>query len=145
MHSQHNAGELLDRAEDIASLMPKARHLLKLRRAVLQLLPESLARSCTVANARQGRLVIYADSSAIAAKLKLLAPTLRNQLLEIGEQVTSVVVEVQSSAPPRCAVVHGQVMTPAAAAAIETLSERIPESELKSALRTLASRAKPRA
>jgi hypothetical protein len=144
MRSQHNPGEFLDHAENIGSLMPKARHLLELRRAVLQLLPESLSRSCTVANDRQGRLVIFAESSAIAAKLKLLAPALRNRLLEIGQQITSVVIEVQPPPPRANAQLHKPVLTPAAAAALSDLCDRMTDPALKEVLRTLASRAGPR-
>ena len=142
MHSQQNAGAFLDQAEDIGSLMPKARHLLRLRRAVMQLLPESLSGSCSVANARQGKIVLFAQSSAVAAKLKLLAPTLRDRLLEVGEQVTSVVIEVQPPDVRECAKSNASVLTPGAAAALEQLSDRIAESPLKSVLRVLASRAK---
>ena len=142
MHSQHNAGELLERSEDIAQVMPKALVLVELRRLLTRLLPESLARSCAVANARQGKLVVFAENSVIAAKLKLLAPALRNQLLEAGHEVTSVVIEVQ---PPRNAasgaVLHKPRLSVAAGAALRACSDRLPESPLKNALQRLANRA----
>ena len=140
MHSQHNAGAFLDRAEDIGPLMPKARHLLELRRAVTKLLPPSLARCCTVANDRQGKVILFAESNAIAAKLKLLAPALRNRLSETGQQVTSVVIEVQPPAPQGPARLRKPHLTTEAAAALEELSNRVPDEGLKSALRLLASR-----
>jgi len=143
MHPQHNAGAFLDRAEEVGSLMPKARRLLRLRQALAPLLPESLSRYCTVANARQGRVVLFAESSAVAAKLKLLAPTLRNRLLQTGEEVTSVVIEVQPPAAREGAQPHKSVLTARAAEELRALAERMPESRLKAALTTLAGRARP--
>jgi hypothetical protein len=140
MHSQHNAGAFLDRAEDIGALMPKARQLLLLRRAIQKLLPEGLSRSCTVANARQGRVVMFAENSVAAAKLKLLLPALRNQLLEAGQEVTSVVVEVQPPSRPLVRAPDKPQLSPAAAEALSALSHRLPESRLSRVLRDLASR-----
>ena len=146
MPVQRSAGDFLDRAEDVGPLMPKARHLLELRQAVMQLLPESLSRFCTVANDRQGRLVIFAGSSVIAAKLKLLAPTLRNQLCEAGRQVTSVTIEVQPPAPGPQEKVHKPqhkpTISPTAAAEVSKLSERVSDPQMREVLRSLAGRAR---
>jgi hypothetical protein len=142
MHSRHNAGAFLDRAEDIGGLMPKARQLLLLRRAIQKLLPEGLSRSCTVANARQGRIVMFAENSVAAAKLKLLVPALRNQLLQAGQEVTSVVVEVQPPSGPRAQAPDKPKLSPAAAEALSALARRLPESRLSRVLDDLASRSR---
>ncbi len=142
MQSQHNAGAFLDRAEEVGALMPKARRLLRLRQALIRMLPESLSRSCTLANERQGRIVIFAESSAVAAKLKLLAPALRNRLLQTGEQVTSVIIEVQPPARPQDAPPEEKVLTPQAASELEALAAQMPESKLRTAIKTLAGRAR---
>ncbi len=143
MHPQHNAGAFLDRAEEVGSLMPKARRLLRLRQALASLLPESLSPYCTIANTRQGKVVLFAESSAVAAKLKLLAPALRNRLLQTGEEVTSVVIEVQPPPPREGEQPHAMVLTPQAAEELRTVAERMPDSPLKAALTLLASRARP--
>ncbi len=142
MHSQHNAGAFLDRAEEVGALMPKARRLLRLRQALVQMLPESLSRSCTLANERQGRIVLFAESSAVAAKLKLLAPALRNRLLQTGEQVTSVIIEVQPPAPGGPPPPEEKMLTREAASELEALAARMPDSKLKTALKSLAGRAR---
>ena len=137
MHSQQHAGAFLDRADDLG-LVSKAKRLLELRQAVTTLLPGSLSRSCTVANARQGRVVIFAESSVVAAKLKLLLPALRNQLVEAGQDVTAVVVEVQ---PPTRRASTGpspRQMSASAAAALQELSQSLPDSPLAQALSRLA-------
>jgi len=142
MHSQHNAGAFLDRSEDIGALMPKARQLVELSGLVARLLPEPLTRCCYVANMRQGRLVLFAENSVVAARLKLLAPSLCNQLSEAGQQVNSIAIEVQ---PPvqaaRTQVTARPAISARAAQMLSGLSDRLPDSPLKSALRRLAGRA----
>ena len=142
MHSQRNAGEFLDRSEDIGALMPKARQLVELSRLVARLLPESLSQSVAVANARQGRLVLFAENSVVAARLKLLAPGLRNQLLEAGVETTGIAVEVQPR--PSGAASRGtsrQGLSRAAGETLDRFSDGLPDSPLKSALKRLAGRA----
>lgn len=141
---QRNAGAFLDQAEGVSALMPKATRLLTLRRILLKALPSGLARSCSIANAVQGKIVLFADNSVIAAKLKLLAPTLRDQFLKAGVEATSVVVQVQ---PPRIdapAVQKHSVVTEGAARALRELSAQLPDSELKEHVVKLASRARTR-
>jgi hypothetical protein len=137
--SHQSAGDLLDRAEGIAPLMLQARRLLELRGTLLRILPEALSRSCTVASARQGKVVLYAENSVIAARLKLLLPTLRNQLFEAGQEVSALVVQVQP--PARRAVPPARrALSASAAQSLSALSDRLPDSPLKEAVRALASR-----
>ena len=99
MHSQkmhtRNFSTLLDQAEGIGSLMPQARRLLELRRILAVVLPEPLARSCLIANYRQGKVVIFAANNAVAAKLKLISPKLVQHFSERGVEVTGMEVRVQ--------------------------------------------------
>src|SRR3989442_14409881 len=62
----------LDQPDGIAPLMPQARRLIELREILAAVLPESLARCCSIANYKQGNVVIFAANGAIAAKLKLM-------------------------------------------------------------------------
>ena len=72
-------------ADGISSLIPQAQRLIELRQVIAGLLPTNLRRSSSIANYKQGKIVIFAENSAVAAKLKLLAPGLlkfiRNQYL----------------------------------------------------------------
>jgi len=56
----------------IDTLMPQAQRLLELRTILSGALPPNLRRSCAIANYLQGKVVIFADNSAVAAKA---APT----------------------------------------------------------------------
>lgn len=58
-------------------------------------LPPDLARQARVVNFKEGEIVLVAASSAAAAKLRLLAPSLANFLSKQRLQVNSVSIRVQ--------------------------------------------------
>jgi hypothetical protein len=59
-----------------------------------------LARQARVVNFREGEIVLVAASSAAAAKLRLLAPSLVNLLAKQRLQVNSVSIRVQPNESP---------------------------------------------
>lgn len=138
MHSQ-NAGAYLNQPEGIPALMPQAKRLLELRRTLAQLLPEPLARACSIANYKQGRIIVFAENSAVAAKLKLLHPALCSKLSKRGMEVTAMKIEVQPrSEPSRENIPKAANMTQEAARSLTDLCVQLPDSELKLALSRLA-------
>src|SRR5436309_2208188 len=90
-----NPYAFLNQPDGIAPLMPQARRLIELREILAGVLPESLARCCSIANYKQGKVVIFAANGATAAKLKLMLPTLSEQLSKRGIEVTGLEVCVQ--------------------------------------------------
>jgi|SRR5882672_10959547 len=135
-----NPCAFLNQPDGIAQLMPQARRLIELREILAAILPESLARCCSIANYKQGRVVIFAVNGAIAAKLKLMLPTLLEQLSKRTFEVTGLEVCVQ---PPSS---DPQVIEKSAKISLEVvlgltrLGEQLPDSELKIALDKFASR-----
>jgi hypothetical protein len=79
-----NPCAFLNQPDGIAPLMPQARRLIELRESLAAILPESLARCCSIANFKQGKVVIFAANGATAAKLKLMLPTLSERLSQRG-------------------------------------------------------------
>jgi len=135
-----NLDAYLVQADGINSLMPQAKRLLELRQVLLEVLPKPLADLATVANYRQGKIVIFAANSAIAAKLKLLGPTLNDRFAERGIQATALEIEVQPRLgtgsmppPPKAAV-----LTDRAREALAVLASQLTESQLKSTVSTMA-------
>ena len=133
-----NLDAYLMQADGINSLMPQAKRLLELRQVLLKALPKPLADLATVANYRQGKIVIFAANAAIAAKLKLLGPTLMDRFVTRGLQVTALEIEVQPSevtgnTPPKAAV-----LTARAREALAVLASQLIESKLKSTISTMA-------
>ena len=135
-----NLDAYLSHANGIDSLMPQAKRLLELRQVLLEVLPGPMANLATVANYRQGKIVIFAANSAVAAKLKLLGPALMDRFVMRGLQVTALEIEVQPSQgtanmPPKAAI-----LTDRAREALSVLASQLTESQLKSTVSSMAGR-----
>jgi len=137
MHMK-NPCAFLNQADSISALMPQAERLIELREILSSLLPESLARRCSVANYRQGRVVIFASNGATAAKLKLMLPSLLEQFSGRATEVTGLEVLVQALESERQAIEKTATISPEAASELAGLSEQLPDSELKTALARIA-------
>ncbi len=124
----------------IERLAQHAERLARLQRIVEAVIPFALARSCRVANYKRGVVVIHAENSAVAAKLRQLAVTLRTALLTSGSDITEVVLKVQprtatSTARP---APQPKALSARAEQALTTLARTIPaESPLGVSLRRL--------
>jgi len=133
-------GAILTEAEGINSLMPQAKRLLELRRILSETLPGELPQYCSVANWRRGRLVIFAENNAVAAKLKLLCPALGSHFLKCGVEVTGIDIQVQPAKPPLAHREKRSELSQAAASALTDLSSQLYDSKLKSILLSLANK-----
>lgn len=137
MHMK-NPCAFLNQADSIAALMPQAERLIMLREILSSLLPGPLARRCSVANYKQGRLVIFASNGATAAKLKLMLPALLEQLSGRAMEVTGLDVTVQALEPEQQVSEKKAKLSSQAASDLGQLCEQLPDSELKSALARIA-------
>jgi hypothetical protein len=138
MHSK-NLRAYLDSAAGIAALLPQAERLIELRRLYQEIMPRQLLRSSSIVNCKQGNVVIFAENSAIAAKIKLLSPRLVSDFSKCGVQVTGIRLEVQpredrAEQPAKARARLG----PAAAVSLLALARRLPDSKLKQSLVDLA-------
>jgi hypothetical protein len=120
--------------------MPQARRLIELRGILAAALPESLARSCSIANYKQGKIVIFAANSAVAAKLKLLSPALSEELSKRAVEVTGLEVRVQPLDSEGQTVEKSAKMSVEGALRLAQLFEQLPDSELKTVLGRIAGR-----
>ncbi len=116
-----NPYAFLNQPDGIAPLMPQARRLIELREILAAVLPESLARCCSIANFKQGKVVIFAANGAIA-------------------EVTGLEVCVQPLASDPQVVEKSAKMSAEAASGLARLSEQLPDSELKTTLVKFAAR-----
>lgn len=139
MHGK-TLGAFLDQSEGTNSLMPQAKRLLELRQILLEALPGRLPLYCSVANWRRGRLVIFAENSAIAAKLKLLCPTLSDHYLKRGIEVTAIEIQVQPRQRPPRVPQKRAALSDAAADSLASFARQLPDSELKTIVTSLAKR-----
>jgi hypothetical protein len=145
MHSKNRHPEnpctFLTQADGVAALMPQARRLIELRKLLAAALPQALADSCSVANYKQGKVVLFAVNGAVAAKLNLLRPSLQQHLAKRGVEITGMDIRVQPLQDRRQLVEKQSKLSPETAKTLHALSEQLPDSELKHAVARLAERA----
>jgi hypothetical protein len=129
---------LLSGSGGIPALMPQARRLLQIRQLLTELLPGALARACTVANYKHGKLIVFAENNAIAAKLRLLAPALRDRLSNGGVQVTEMDIGVQPPDAAKEKRAKSAQMSGSAIASLAELATQLPDSPLKQRISLMA-------
>ena len=140
MHSK-KIRAYLDSVAGIAALLPQAERLIELRRIFAKLAPQQLLRSSSIVNYKQGKVVIFAENSAVAAKLKLLSPQLVDGFTNQGVEATGIRVEVQPLESPQPVPRTKQArLTAGGADHLRTLAERLPDSSLKQAVTYMALR-----
>jgi len=136
-------GEFLSSAPEIGRLVPHAAELLEVRQALRELLPDTLRGFCEIARVKQGSVVIFAENNATAAKLRLLGPTITNELRRRGLKVTGIEPRVQGGMSRPTQEQRAAVeLSSAAGEALDRLSARLPDSRLRTAIRSLARKAR---
>jgi len=135
----------LNSAGGLARLSAHAGRLVKLQRVFERIAPAYLAASSRVANFKLGKVVIHADSGAVAAKLRQLLPSLVGEFSLEGAEVTEIQVKVQ---PNYAAPQHKQPLSRApvgssAKTGLSQLADSLPEdSPLKDSLERLVKRSR---
>ncbi len=89
-------GDLMaDSTAGFGRVLKRARALERLGRKVMPLLEPELAQYCTVANVREGRLILGCTSPVCATRLRMEAPKLIDRLHQAGlTDIESVVVKM---------------------------------------------------
>jgi len=82
-------------SESFVRLADQADRLRQLQILLDAALPAHLAPGTRVANLKRGKVVIHADSGAVAVKLRQLAPRLAESLVQQGAEVSGIEVRVQ--------------------------------------------------
>jgi hypothetical protein len=141
MHAKQ-IGQYLDSSAGVGRLASQAACLLAIRQVLAGALPESLRQSCAIANYKQGKVIVIAESSAVGARLRILAPSLVQLLGQRGLNVTGLKVDVQPEVRARVQVTEKKnlLLSSSAASALERAAGRLREGELKQAVRALARR-----
>lgn len=131
------------RDSPLHDLLAHARRLEQIQRLLLRLLETPLAQHCRIADLRQGRLLLHADASAWATKMRFQAPSLLERLRRAlpGEPILSIQVQVRlPDAPARTGRRAATPMSAANAEALRDMAAGIVDPGLKAALMRLARR-----
>ena len=130
----------LSTAEGTAQFAAHAQRLLRLQRLLETALPPTLRIHARVANLRQGKLIIHAANSAVAAKLRQFGPRFTELFYKDGAQINEIDVRVQAK-PPAVARERQKPMdlpSEERKQALTQLADTLPEdSALKASLRGL--------
>ncbi len=126
---------------ELQVLANHAGDLKKLQQVWSGVVPQPLRESTQAGGLRNRRITVYAANGAVAAKLKLLAPTLLKNLQIKGLDVTSIRVEVQVQSTPRPRPKAPRRLSRQAASSLSALADSLPDSPLRTALKKLADKA----
>lgn len=129
---------LLKHDPDLQALVHQADRLKALQQLWSSVVPAELHGSSRAAGISHRRITVCADNGAVAARLRLLAPSLLKTMQNKGLEVTAIRVEVQVKSRPQPPRRSPRQLGRQAAGSLLALAERLPESPLRSALRRLA-------
>lgn len=131
----------LNNNADLALISSKAQNLNACQKLWDTVVPKTL-KSCTQAGeVNHKRLTVYASNGAVAAKVKLLLPSLLTNLQKHGLEVTSIRVQVQVQSTPRKPQKPARQLSEFASAELAKLAGQLEDnSSLASTLKKLSGR-----
>lgn len=100
--------------------------------------PDNLAKFSHAGGIQNKQLTVYADNSTVAAKIKLLSPSLLIQLQKQVCEVTAIRVKVQVKSTPQTKPKALRKLSPAAAGSLKKLSSKLSGTILGDALDKLS-------
>lgn len=133
--------------ETLGPIVAKARQIDSLARLCTEFLPAGLAGQVRAANFRDGELVLLASNPPTAAKLKMLAESLRKFLLRQGSKVSLVSVRVQPTSAHQAPAPRPKsaVLTAKGISELSGLYDKLaPDSPTRDALGRMLSRYGPK-
>lgn len=137
----HKIDFYLNSSNSLRRLTDEARRIAALQQVFRNIAPPELTQACCVKQLRAGTLFLLAENSAVAAKLKQLAPRLLTSYQKQGVEITSIRVQVQvKEAPSQLAT--GRVLKRLSIESIENLERLaagLEDSPLKQALTNMVS------
>jgi hypothetical protein len=130
---------VLDHAAELERFMPLVDRLITLRAAVRAVMPRELADCATVVALKHDTVWLLADNAAVAAKLRVLEPTLLRALQRLVPQAAAVRVRVRTVASAGSRRREKRAcLDPGPAAALAALADALPASPLREAVASLS-------
>lgn len=104
--------------------------------------PEQLKSASHAGNVEHKRLTVYVENGAVAAKLKLLLPSILTKLQKQGLAISSIRVQVQVKAQAEKATKPNRTLSESAAKEIDALANQVEGTALGEVLKRLSKRTK---
>jgi hypothetical protein len=145
--ASRSISDYLDADNNLARLSSHAGKLLKLQRIYERAAPAALAQHGRVANMKLGKVVIHAANSAVATKIRQLAPRLTESFRQSGVDVNEIQVKVQPNSTSSLSEkqrTHADIGI-SSKQGLTSLAQRLPaDSPLKAALERFTERVRVR-
>jgi len=103
--------------------------------------PADVTKFSHASSIKNQQFTVVADNSVVAAKIKLLIPSLLIQLQKQEREVTAIRVKVQVKSAPQAKPKSPRKLSTAAAQRLENLSSQLGDSALGAALKKLSKNA----
>jgi Dna[CI] antecedent, DciA len=127
-------GSVLSSLRELEATLVRVNRLAALQRIYAVAVAADLARRSRVTLERSGTLVVVADTSAIAAKLKQLAPRIVQEIVKSAPEVTSIQVEAQVPLGSDLGARSRPKIGPRGLTSLGELRDALPDSPLRQAL-----------
>jgi hypothetical protein len=139
--SDKRISALLDSTPELQAVNSRVRLLLAVQTALSEVLPSPLVDSTSAASINAGKLVLFADNGAVAAKLRLMAPRILAFLRLRDYEVTAIHVQVQVRKRDNSLPEKQISLSQDAARALSELAATLATSPLKGAIERLLGKA----
>lgn len=133
----HKLDFFLGASPNLHALQVETQKLERIRQAWEAVAPPAQLGTTRPGVMHEGALTVYADSGAIAAKLKQQSQRLLVKLQERGLEVTAIRFEVQVRVPDEAMPQKNLKLSQAALGSLERMAEDLEDSPLRDALRQL--------
>lgn len=139
---QNSLEDFLEAADGAGKVMAHARLLVRLAQIYRKIAPAHLLPASTLANYKSGIIVILATNSAVATKLRQMAPTLADGFSKQGVECSGVQIKVQAiETGTQSRTSTQKPLSEQSSRTLEGLRDSLPDSPLREALETLIARA----
>jgi len=122
---------------ELQASLVRVKHLIALQQIYAEAVPWELAKKSRVAFERSGAVVIVTDTSAVATKLRQLAPRIVDKIVKLVPEVTSIHVEVQVTRESDAVARRLPQIGPRGRSSWLKLRDALPPSPLRNAVEKL--------
>jgi hypothetical protein len=127
---------------NFAALESKAKALTSTQKIWNEIVPEPLKSASQAGSIEHNRLTVYVEHGAVAAKIKLLLPSLLSKLQKQGVKITSIRVQVQVQSQQEKSDKPNRSLSTSAANEVGSLAGKLKGTALGDALKRLSERVK---
>lgn len=124
----------------LSKLVTKAKELTSVQKIWNEIVPSQLKQFTQAGNIEHKRLTVHAENGAVAAKIKLLLPSLLSKLQKQGVEITSIRVQVQAHSEIEKVAKPARHLSESASKSVGSLAKQLEGSELGDVLARLSKR-----